>query len=59
VTRDVESTIDAIEHYVVNGCEREAEYSARVEETFIFHDRHNSRRAVEAIDELIETRGIS
>ncbi len=59
VTRDVESTIDAIERYVLNGCEREPEYSARVDETFIFHDRHNSRRAVEAIDELLRTRGIS
>lgn len=59
VTRDVESTIDAIEHYVRNGCVREAEYSARVEETFMFHDRDNSRRAVEAIDDLLSTRGIS
>ncbi len=59
VTRDVDSTIDAIEHYLHNGCVREAKYSKRVEDTFIFHDRDNSRRAVEAIEEVFRTQGIS
>ena len=59
VTRDVESTIDAIEHYLLNGCVREDHYSERVEETFAYHDRNNSQRTLEAIEALIQTRGIS
>jgi CDP-glycerol glycerophosphotransferase (TagB/SpsB family) len=59
VTRDVESTIDAIEHYVLNDCVREPAYTARVAEAFIFHDRNNSRRAVAAIENLLRTHGIS
>lgn len=59
VTHDVEGTIDAIERYVLNGCVREDKYTQRANETFIFHDRDNSLRAVEAIDDLLQTRGVS
>jgi hypothetical protein len=58
VTYDLDSTIDALEHYLVNGCTREELYSQRAAAAFAFHDRDNSRRAVEAIENLVRTRAI-
>lgn len=59
VTVDVETTIDAIERYLVGDHQREPQYSVRAQQAFTFHDRDNSRRAVEAIEHLVRTRGIS
>jgi CDP-glycerol glycerophosphotransferase (TagB/SpsB family) len=59
VTHDIESTIDAIEHYVRAGNVREPEYDERARRLFTFHDRDNSRRTVEAIEHLVRTRGIT
>ena len=53
------STIDAIERYLVGDHQREPQYEARAQQAFTFHDRDNSRRAVEAIEHLVRTRGIS
>ncbi|WP_456697034.1 CDP-glycerol glycerophosphotransferase family protein [Aeromicrobium sp. P5_D10] len=58
VTIDVESTLDAIQHYLETDNRREDIYSQRAENAFTFHDAHNSRRTVEAIEELVRTRGI-
>jgi hypothetical protein len=55
---DVEGTIDAIEHYLLAGNVREPEYDERARRVFTFHDRDNSRRTVEAIEDLVRTRGI-
>jgi hypothetical protein len=57
VTHDVGSTIDAIEHYLLRGNVREPEYDERARRLFTFHDRDNSRRTVEAIEQLVRTRG--
>ncbi|MBC7631148.1 CDP-glycerol glycerophosphotransferase family protein [Aeromicrobium sp.] len=53
VTHDLAGTLDAIEHYLVNGCVREPEYDRRAEQAFAFHDRDNSRRATDAIEALL------
>ncbi|MBC7630246.1 CDP-glycerol glycerophosphotransferase family protein [Aeromicrobium sp.] len=53
VTYDLDSTLDAVEHYLANGCEREPEYDRRAQQAFAFHDRDNSRRAVAAIEALL------
>jgi CDP-glycerol glycerophosphotransferase (TagB/SpsB family) len=58
VVTDVEGTIDAIEHYLLAGNVREPEYDERARRVFTFHDRDNSRRTVEAIEDLVRTRGI-
>ncbi|KAA1374919.1 CDP-glycerol glycerophosphotransferase family protein [Aeromicrobium fastidiosum] len=57
VTHDVESTIDAIEAYLDGDHRREPVYEQRAQAAFTFHDRGNSRRAVEAIERLVATRG--
>ena len=54
---DLESTLDAIERYLVSGCVREEVYDARAQAAFTFHDRNNSRRAVEAIEHVLATGG--
>ena len=59
VTYDVGSTIDAIEHYLVGDHSRDPEYDERARRAFTFHDRNNSLRAVEAIETLVRTRGIT
>ncbi len=59
VTHDVDSTIDAIEAYLVGDRKRPAVYEQRAQAAFTFHDRDNSRRAVAAIETLAESRGIS
>jgi len=59
VTHDVEQTIDEIERYLVGDHTRGAVYDERARQAFTFHDRDNSRRTVEAIEELVRTRGIS
>lgn len=58
VVHDLDSTIDAIERYLLNGCTREPMYDERAREMFTFRDRHNSQRAVEAIETLLRTHGI-
>ncbi|MEV7398483.1 CDP-glycerol glycerophosphotransferase family protein [Aeromicrobium sp. NPDC092404] len=57
VAHDVETTIDAIEHYLRHDCRREAEYDARAEGLFTHRDRDNSRRTVEAIEALTSRTG--
>ncbi|MDX6277628.1 MAG: hypothetical protein QOJ72_1756 [Nocardioidaceae bacterium] len=57
VAYDLESTLDAVERYLASGCEREALYDARAEAAFTYHDRNNSRRAVEAIEHVLATGG--
>ncbi|MCW2830188.1 MAG: hypothetical protein JWP31_880 [Aeromicrobium sp.] len=59
VTDDLDSTLDAIERYLDADCRREDLYTQRAVRAFSFHDAHNSRRTVAAIDELVRTRGIS
>lgn len=59
VTSDVDSTLDAIEHYLDNGNQREEVYTLRAEQAFTFHDRDNARRAVEAIERLVGSGGIA
>ncbi|MET0821031.1 MAG: CDP-glycerol glycerophosphotransferase family protein, partial [Aeromicrobium sp.] len=59
VTHDVESTIDAIEAYLVGDRRRHAVYDERAQAAFTFHDRDNSRRTVEAIETLVATQGVS
>ncbi len=58
VRYDLESTLDAIESYLENGCEREAVYEDRAQTAFAFRDRHNCVRTTEAIEQLIATRGV-
>jgi CDP-glycerol glycerophosphotransferase (TagB/SpsB family) len=53
VTHDVEATIDAIEGYLVGDRRRGPVYDQRAHAAFTFHDRDNSRRAVEAIETLV------
>jgi CDP-glycerol glycerophosphotransferase (TagB/SpsB family) len=57
VTHDIESTIDAIEAYLVGDRRRADVYDRRAQAIFTFHDRDNSRRTVEAIETLVATRG--
>ncbi|CAN5376437.1 hypothetical protein BH23ACT6_BH23ACT6_20100 [soil metagenome] len=52
VTRDVDSTIEAIRRYAERGFDREAIYEARVESVFAHQDRRNCARLVQAIDAL-------
>ncbi|AWB91130.1 CDP-glycerol glycerophosphotransferase family protein [Aeromicrobium chenweiae] len=59
VTYDLDTTIDAVERYLAAGCVREQKYDDRAQHAFTFHDHDNSRRTVEAIEELIRTRGMS
>lgn len=59
VTSDVDSTLDAIEHYLENGNQREELYTRRAAQAFTFHDNDNARRTVEAIERLVRTRGIA
>ncbi|MRK02707.1 hypothetical protein GEV27_14405 [Aeromicrobium sp. S22] len=59
VTYDLDATIDAVERYLVADCVREPEYDRRAQDAFTFHDRDNSRRAVEAIEHLVRTRAIT
>ncbi|MCW2750707.1 MAG: hypothetical protein JWR83_1817 [Aeromicrobium sp.] len=54
VVHDVDSTIDAIEHYLLRECRREEEYDARAQRTFTYRDRDNSRRTVEAVEALLD-----
>jgi hypothetical protein len=58
VAYDLESTLDLIERYLDNGCEREAVYTERASAAFVFHDTDNCQRTVAAIEHLIETDGI-
>jgi CDP-glycerol glycerophosphotransferase (TagB/SpsB family) len=58
VTHDLDSTLDAIEHYLTNGCVREELYSRRAGEAFVFHDQDSSRRAVEAVEDVIRRQGV-
>ncbi|NRQ49526.1 CDP-glycerol glycerophosphotransferase family protein [Aeromicrobium stalagmiti] len=59
VTYDLDTTIDALQRYLETGCVREPEYDERARRAFTFHDRDNSRRAVEAVEQLVRSRGIS
>lgn len=58
VTHDVESTIDAIERWLVGDGRREPVYDERARAAFTFHDRGSSARTVAAIEDLVRTRGI-
>ncbi len=52
VTRDVDSTLTAVEHYADNSFVREVRYGERVSSVFAYEDHQNSERLVEAIDAL-------
>jgi hypothetical protein len=57
VVYDLESTLDAMERYLAAGCVREDVYNSRAQAAFTYHDRNNSRRAVEAIEHVLATGG--
>ncbi len=52
VARTVSGLIECIEAYLASDCVREPIYSARVDRFFAHRDRYNSRRVLDAIDEL-------
>ncbi len=52
VARDVEALVGHIETYLANGCVREPEYTARVQQLFVHTDQGNSERVVQEIDRL-------
>jgi len=59
VTYDIESTVDAIERYLLGDRRRDPLYDERAQQAFTFHDRDNSRRVVEAIEQLVRTHGFT
>lgn len=59
VAYSIDETVDAVEHYLERGCEREEIFTRRAQAAFVHHDRHNCQRVVEAVETLIETQGIS
>lgn len=59
VAYSIDETIDAVERYLQNGCEREELYTRRAQAAFVHHDRNNSLRVVEAIESLIATQGVT
>lgn len=54
VTNTVEETVDALIHYMENGCQMEDVYVNRVEEFFPYTDRNNCKRVLEAVMETEE-----
>lgn len=53
VTADLDTTIDAVQHYADRAFVREPHYAARVQEVFAHRDDRNSERIAEAIDDLL------
>lgn len=58
VRYDLDSTLDAVEAYLENGCQREAVYEERAQHAFAFRDRENCARTTEAVETLIATGGM-
>lgn len=52
VTRDYETTLNAIINYIETGCNMEQEYIDKVDKFFAYTDRNNCERIVKAILEL-------
>jgi CDP-glycerol glycerophosphotransferase (TagB/SpsB family) len=49
ITNTVEETVDALIHYIENGCQMEDIYVKRVEDFFPYTDRNNCERVFEAV----------
>lgn len=58
VAYSIDETVDAIEHYLQRGCDREEIYTRRAQDAFVHHDRNNCQRVVAAIEARISTQGI-
>jgi hypothetical protein len=56
VTETLEETLDELERVLTGGCAQQQLYRDRVRGLFTYHDQHNARRLVEAIEARLEQR---
>lgn len=59
VIEEEQEVLDKIKRYILNNCEIEEQYREKIEETFIFLDKNNSKRVYEEIVKLAKEKQLN